>query len=72
MDLQSRLYNHLISTDGHIGRTGSEMTRLAEKSGASVHMIQSVVLGRRVFRDENAKRVKTALAAAERRVARRL
>lgn len=51
---QNFLARHLRAkkNGGHLGRGNPEMIRIADKVGLSVHMVQSLALGRRTMRDE--------------------
>jgi hypothetical protein len=51
MELSKRLEKHLKATQGHLGRAGAEVARLAKLANVSVAMLQSVAMGRRNFRD---------------------
>jgi hypothetical protein len=65
LSLQKRLAKHLKAADGNLGRTGRAITMLAENTGISVSMIQSVARGSRKFSDTNADTIAVALYKAE-------
>lgn len=55
------LREHLIKVDGHCGRKGWEIRRLAELSDLSVHMLQSAAYGRKELSAESAAKVKAII-----------
>lgn len=55
------LRDHLTKVDGHCGRNGWEIRRLAELSHLSVHMLQSVAYGRKQLSKDSAAKVKAAI-----------
>lgn len=55
------LSRRLRSRDGHLGRQGGEITRLAQETGLSVHMLQSLAMGRKNFTDETKAKIKAAM-----------
>lgn len=59
------LRKHLIKHDGGCGRAGKELQRIAKKAKVSVHMVQSVAMGRRRFGDATQKRVQRILDKAK-------
>lgn len=61
LKLSTRLKNHLMKTDQHIGRQGRAMFSLANRAGVSAAMLQSVAKGRRNFSDTTAEKVDKAL-----------
>jgi len=61
------LKNHLLKLDGGCGREGAEMKRLAKATKLSVHMLQSVAMGRRKLSDSAAARLQRALAKKPKR-----
>lgn len=63
--MKDRLAKYLLATDGHIGRQGKAMLYLAEKTGLSVAMLQSVAKGRRNFSDSAARDVGIVLRRLE-------
>ena len=56
------LKKHLIKHDGGCGREGVEMQRLAKVTKLSVHMLQSVAMGRRKLSDSALAKVQRAIA----------
>jgi hypothetical protein len=58
---KTQLKRHLKKTQGHLGRGGDEIKRLAAATGVSVHMLQSVAMGRRKFCDETDAVVRSAM-----------
>lgn len=54
----------LKSRDGHCGRKGKEIQRLSAATGLSVHMLQSLALGRRAFTEDTKAAVRKALSDA--------
>lgn len=51
---QNFLARHLRAKKhgGHLGRSNPELVRIASQVGLSVHMVQSLAMGRRTMRDE--------------------
>lgn len=51
----------LKSRDGHCGRGGLEIQRIADATGLSVHTLQSLAMGRRKFTEDTKRKVRAAL-----------
>lgn len=58
---QNFLSIRLRSRDGHLGRKGAEIQRIAAATGLSIHMLQSLAMGRRKFTDESKALVRSAM-----------
>lgn len=59
---QNFLSIRLRSRDGHLGRKGAEIQRLAAKTGLSIHMLQSLAMGRREFTDSSKAAIREAMS----------
>lgn len=53
----------LKARDHHLGRKGAEIKRISAETGLSVHMLQSLAMGRRQFTPETKEAVRKALAS---------
>lgn len=62
MSTRERLVKRLKDKDGHLGREGGEIQKLAGLSGLSVHALQSFARGQRTLRPDNDKALREALA----------
>lgn len=55
------LSRRLRSRDGHLGRSGAEANRIASETGLSIHMIQSLAMGRKGFTNATKAKIKAAM-----------
>lgn len=62
-DVAERLRDALIEKQGGFDRRNPFMGKIAQRSGASVHTLQSVAMGRRGLSPSMARAVGRALAA---------
>lgn len=56
------LARRLRSCDGHLGRGGAEIQRIAKAAGLSVHMVQSLAMGRRKMTEEHKKNLRQVIS----------
>jgi len=61
--LKTELKRYLKKHQGHLGRGGEAIQALAARAEVSVHMIQSVAMGRKKFSEATAARVSLAMGA---------
>lgn len=59
--MKTELKRYLKKRQGHLGRGGEAIQFLAARAGVSVHMLQSVAMGRRKFCDTTAEAVRKAM-----------
>ena len=58
------LARRLKSCDGHLGRSGAEMKRIAKATGLSIHMVQSLAMDRRDWTQAHKDSIRKAIASA--------
>lgn len=63
MSVEKRLAARLVKKDGHLGREGAEMARIAGDTGLSVHTLQSVAKGRRKLSQNSRQLVVDSLSS---------
>lgn len=59
--IETRLKRHLKAKQGHLGRSGEEIIRLARATGLSVHQLQSIAMRRRGVSAESQRLLEAVL-----------